>query len=273
MTITNKKIIICSGDSFTAGDELAADTIIPGYTSHLHVGGEPRSKEDELLYKELQSKTKNMFYDGTFKNFEKLGKEKAWPAYLEKLTGIKVINCSRFGISNEEIVHRAMFEYDKAVKDYLPSEILILIMPTQANRIGYPLYDKKYGGDFNFQSFNAHHDIDSVLPEYMRHLYKYHVAYSTDTDNIWRSLSHLLASKVYFETMRSDIKFVESGMWGFSFKNTTSLSSVRSDVFLKMIEFSARMVDLGKGCNSVLPGFHYAEVVHKEFAEKLLTVL
>ena len=63
MTNTSK-LIICSGDSFTAGDELAGDLLIPGYTSHLHNNVKGCPPNNAELYKQLQNRMNPMFANG-----------------------------------------------------------------------------------------------------------------------------------------------------------------------------------------------------------------
>jgi hypothetical protein len=270
MTNTSK-LIICSGDSFTAGDELAGDLLIPGYTSHLHNNVKGCPPDHEKLYHQLQKQMKPMFTNGEFAKFETACKNRAWPAHLQKLLNVEVINCSRFGISNPEIVHRAMRTYNKKIKEYDPKDITVIIMPTHINRLGHPIYDDDEG-NVNFKSVSAQWNIDEVMPMYIRPVFKYQLQYYKDNDFMWASISQLKAAEEYFKLSGSKTVFVESGMWGWSFKDL-DIEENQLKKYYKMISLSARMLELSSVCEKMLPGHHFNEDVHIEFASKVASIL
>ena len=47
--MTKSKLIICSGDSYTAGDELAGDLFVEGYTSTLYPNNQKMTDERKKI--------------------------------------------------------------------------------------------------------------------------------------------------------------------------------------------------------------------------------
>lgn len=269
---TTSKLIICAGDSFTAGDELAGDLLIPGYTSHLHNNVKGCPPDHDALYKQLQKIMKPMFSNGKFPAFESESKARAWPAHLQKLLNVEVINCARFGISNPEIVHRAITTYNSKLNEYDPKDITVIMMPTHVNRLGHPIYDDEDNGTINFKSVNAQWNIDEITPVYIRPVFKYQLQHYKDNDFMWASISQLKAAEEYFKLEGSKVVFVESGMWGWSFKDV-NIDEKQLNRYYKMIKLSARMLELSAVCERMLPGHHFNEEVHIEFASKVAAVL
>jgi len=128
--MTKSKLIICAGDSYTAGDELAGDLFVEGYTSTLYPNNQEMTDERKKIIEKLQKKTLPLWQDKIKKNFyESECKKKAWPAHLEQLlSGTDVINCSAPGISNEEIVHRAIDTFCNLKNDYKANNISICLL-------------------------------------------------------------------------------------------------------------------------------------------------
>jgi hypothetical protein len=268
---TTSKLIICVGDSFTAGDELAADLLIPGYTSNLHSNVKGYPPTHAKLYTELQSLMLPMFMNGKFSAFEQACKNKAWPAHLQNLLDAEVINCARFGISNPEIVNRAINTYNSKLEKYKPKDITVLIMPTHINRLGHPVYNEA-NEVVNFKSINAHWNTNEITPAYLRPVFEYQLKHYKDNDFMWASISQLKSAEEYFKLEGSNVLFLESGMWGWSFKDV-AIDQAALKRYYKMIKISARMLEISEVCERILPGHHYNEEVHIEFATKVASIL
>jgi len=54
--MTKSKLIICAGDSYTAGDELAGDLFVEGYTSTLYPNNQEMTDERKKIIEKLQKK-------------------------------------------------------------------------------------------------------------------------------------------------------------------------------------------------------------------------
>ena len=268
MTITNNKIIICSGDSYVAGDELAADLLIPGYTSHLYpLAGVP--KDAQALRDQIKEAEKKLSTNDHNEYWEK-SKAKAWPTYLGKLSRLSVSNVGRRGISNQEIAHRAVESFHiKLSKGIDPSNITVLMMLTSPNRFGAPQHDVDYGGDFEYQSFMPGYDF---MPRSIKHYCERIVKDFDDYDLLWFSYSNLIAAKHHIESLGGTVHFLDSCLWGWYIKNykhaTKKTRHHELSSSLKILyEMGSMAFDVPGAAN--LPGGHYNEVVHEYFAKEL----
>jgi hypothetical protein len=262
-------LIICSGDSFTAGDELAGNLLVPGYTSFLYPNLQPATEERTAIYKKLQTETSKFWYDFVQRSaYEDECKKRSWPAYLEKrLENTKVINCAYGGISNEEIVHRAISTFFKFKDDFETKNISVIIMATTYNRIGSPMYDKKFSNEYDYQSYTTFHYEEKVKPSYMHNVVHNFFFDIKDYDRLVRSIAALSFAKLFFESNGIKITFVDSCLWDEGVKKFDYEYKEKVLFFNKIIPIEAKMADLK--VSKILPGYHFPEDIHRDFAEHI----
>jgi len=268
LKMSSKNLIICSGDSFTAGDELAGDYFVPGYTSHLYPDGQPMDKKRSRIVDKLMFHTNKLYFDHNLKTkYENLCKEKAWPSYLEKiLNDTDVINCAGAGISNAEISHRTIENFCRYKNEY--KNISIILMATTYNRMGYPMYDKQYRHDYEYISYTSLHYQNKIHPDYMHNDVHNFLFKMKDYDRLIQSISVLSFTKLFFESNQIKITFIDSSLWdqGF-FGEFDADHKEKVSLIKKIIPISATMSDFV--IDKVLPGFHYTEQTHKDFADHI----
>lgn len=266
--MTNKsKLLICSGDSFTAGDELAGDFLVPGYTSFLYPNHSPMTNERKQVADKLRSETMKLWTNKELKKiYDEECKKRAWPSYLEKiLKDTDVLNCSTPGASNEEIVHRAIDNFCKLQNNY--KEISVIIMATSYNRMGYPIYDKNYGNEYNYNSYTILHYEQKVQPDYMQNDVHNFFFRMKDYDRLMKSISALSLAKTFFETNGTKINFVDSCLWDGELNKFDYEYKEKVLFFKRIIPILTQMSSLE--IENVLPAHHFTEKTHKEFAEHI----
>lgn len=275
--MTTTKLIICSGDSYTAGDELAGNLLVPGYTSHVYSNThlEEPNEERKSLHKKLtdaieQLREKSWHLAEEYENFSK---DRAWPKHLEQLSGHTVVNCARGGISNEEIAHRAIETFHKQLDAWNPQDITVIIMPTTKERFGYPVHDSVNGGLYEFQSIMPQYIKHNLKPEVMQYLLEYHVEHMTDYDNLWKSLQHLIAAREYFKSYGSRVMFVDSCLWSWTFDMFEGKKQERVAHMKTLIDVAASMTVFSGKEKEALAGHHFVENVHKIFAQEVNRIL
>ena len=271
MTITSnidKKLIICSGDSYVAGDELAADLLIPEYTTNLFpLMGMPKDAAE--LRNKIQT-AENKLSSNEYNEYWKQCKSRAWPAYLNKISGIPVSNVGRRGISNQEISHRAVEEfYNQMAQGVDPKSIVVLMMLTSPNRFGAPQHHPDYGGEFEYQSFMIGYEL---VPKSIKHYCERIINDFDDYDLLWFSYSHIVAAKHHIEFLGGSVYFLDSCLWWWYIETYKHESKkTRHHSIYKSIELLHAMGPLAfnvpGGAN--LPGGHYNEIVHEYFAKEL----
>jgi hypothetical protein len=262
---TDDKLIICSGDSFTYGDELAGDLLIPGYTDNLF---EQNSNDDDrhqlsrkLVQLELEMRTSD---PPRFVKYQEECRSRSWTGHLGKMIDHTVINCAGPGISNEEIVFRAFQIYNKSLEKYKPENILVCLMPTEIARWGFPQHDKKYGDEFEFQSFTVHHVHRPIEPEIVKPLFEYFLNELNDHDHIFRSIMNLKGAEAYFSNFGSEVIFFDSGIWYYSFSRV-----VDDRDLVKIIKSSIDVKLVLNRKDKVLAKQHYPESDHIVFANNV----
>lgn len=275
--MSTNKLIICSGDSYTAGDELAGDLLVPGYTSYRYTNSDA-TKHDPVriaLHKKLTDAIEELRATGwhNYEAYENSSKDRAWPKHLERLVNCTVINCSRGGISNEEIAHRAIETFHMQLSTWDPKNITVILMPTTKERFGYPVHNKVNGGEYEFQSIMPQNVKHKLEPEVLQHVLTYHVTHMTDYDNLWKSVTHLIAAKEYFESFGSTVKFVDSCLWGWTVSTVDGDKQDRVPYLKRLIPISAMMNSLAEIKEEALAGYHFSEKVHVLFAEKISKLL
>lgn len=268
------KLIICTGDSYTAGTELCADELIPDYSKNLshRYEKEPRpqflkdlNNKHVALREGLSSKEKANYLDRC--------KDKAWPKKLATLLDAQVINHSAGGRSNHHLLQNAISEVERQLyyKFFKPEEIEVFCMLTTSERFGYK--DSKSKDISQYTTFHPSHDT-SVLEAENRNYLKYVVNNYTYWDFLWSSFSEILAAQAYLKSLGVKIRFLESALWGWSIKqaqweNRDNPMFGRQDKIKKIIEIEAHMNDAVQDDICVLPGGHYIESVHDNFANLL----
>lgn len=267
--MTKSKLIICSGDSYTAGDELAGDLFVEGYTSTLYPNNQKMTDERKKIIEKLQKKTLPLWQDKIKKNFyESECKKRAWPAHLEQLlSDTDVINCSAPGISNEEIVHRAIDNFCNLKNNYKSNNISIIIMVTSYNRMGYPMYDVNYKNEYNYASWTSHHFENKISPSFMENDVFNFFSKMKDYDRLVKSISVLSLAKLFFETNGCSIHFVDSCLWKNELTKFNFEYKEKLQFYKKIIPIILEMANLSP--EYVLPNYHFTEKTHKEFAEQI----
>ncbi len=260
-------LIICSGDSFTAGDELAGDLLVPGYTSNLYKNQSPSSNERTKIFQQLQDETSKFWTNFSERiKYQDECKKRAWPAHLKNLLeDTEVINCAGPGLSNEEIVHRAIETFFELKNNYSPANIKIIIMVTSYNRFGIPVYEKNHITEYNYVSYTTHHTEEKIEPKYAQHEFNNFFFRIKDYDRIIRSISSLSFCKRFFESNNIKIHFIDSCLWDsqitkFNFENKEKVL-----YFQNIIPLLCKMTDVN--IPNVLPGHHFPETAHKDFAQ------
>jgi len=122
-----KKIILCDGDSWTAGDII-----------------DPELQKAGLTY---INDTKN----------DKYRLPKVWPHKLGKLLDVEVWNTAVAGCSNDAIVRRVVENTFKLLDDYKPEEIFVIVGWSSPERKDFH-YD--YDGVKKWETFYPHAILD-----------------------------------------------------------------------------------------------------------------
>ncbi len=257
-------LIICSGDSFTAGDELAGDLLVPGYTSNLYVNQSVATDDRKKIFQKLQKETSKLWYSLKDRiQYEQECKNRAWPAHLKKLlTDTEVINCAGPGLSNEEIVHRAIETYFQNKNNF--QNIKIIIMVTTYNRFGTPLYDQRYATEYEYLSYTIQHGDRKLEPDYLESEFNNFFFRIKDYDRLVRSMFALSFCKNFFESNNIPIYFIDSCLWESELEKFEFEHKEKVLYFKNIIPLLCKMTDVE--VTNVLPGFHFAEQTHKDFA-------
>lgn len=175
-----EKIIICSGDSYTFGEETAGDLLVKGYSNNLVPIRHPLPPDAKTKSLKLRKKLNNPS-NRTKYNEECL--KNSWPSQLSKKTNAEVINVAAGGLSNHEIFHRCYKTYLKYLSSGVKAQdILIICMLSSPNRIGYPQYSNFYSNEFYFQSFMPYsRQVDKMRSYAVKDWYSTH----KDWDMLW----------------------------------------------------------------------------------------
>ena len=268
------KILICTGDSYTAGTELCADELIPGYSTNLshRYSKDPRPlKLQELnnkhveLRESLPSLEKQAYYDRC--------KVKAWPKKLGDLTGRTVINHSAGGRSNQHIVHTAIAEVENQLNFVNPEDIDVFCMITTSERYGYKNVENREIG--HYSSFHPSHDL-SVLKSMNRDYLKFVLLNNDSWDFLWSSYADILAAKTYLMSLGVRVNLLESSLWGWSLKQLAQTNKKdprwgRHNKIKEILNVKINMDSAVVNDMCVLPGGHFIEEVHDSFAKLLFT--
>lgn len=261
------KLIIVSGDSFSTGEELAADLYIKNYTKNLYKKGEKLSSQRKKLIDDLRNAVGNDYH--TIYTAE--CKKKAWPAYLENfLKDTTVINCSKSGISNEEIAFRAVETFFRFKDKFSRQNIKVIIMMTSWNRFGYPVYDKNYIDDYSFKSYMSY-DAEKVSPSWLTSDVRHFFLNLTEHDRLVKSLQALSFCKNFFESNNIKIHFTDSCLFDFELRNFQYENKEKVLYYKNIIPIFCKLGDVPG--EHVLPNYHYTEKSHEQFAMKLASLI
>jgi hypothetical protein len=267
----NNDLIICGGDSFVAGDELSGDMLMPGYTSNVYVDTNFNLNQRRAIVDEFKNHQTNARKLNTYNAYVDDCKLRAWPNKLKTHISADVINCSAGGISNEEICHRVIETFHNIDSEQY-NNVTVIIMPTDTFRFGFPHYASGYGGEFKYTSYTISHGLDSegIKPKSMQSVYDLFLT-RTDWDNLWKSYCYLIGCKNYLELLGATVIFAESGLWGKSIAKFEGNSISRVEHITNLIQTEIALPS--ERINPTLPGHHYVESLHDDFAKRLADYL
>jgi len=270
------KIIAC-GDSFTAGDELLGDNLIPDYSKLANSGY--KTKQRDNAYHEYGQKLRNLNRNEKIEFLEK-SKQKTWANKFANSVGIPIENIADRGLCNQEIAHRTLVTVKKELNNNADTDkLLVLLMITHPLRFGNPISeDSKYANEWNFETL--HFDINSFKNEShkaKREFGKYIFTNYDYYDLFWQSYCSLVGLCKYLDYKKIKYQLFDSALWKWGIDDQ---SSYHKDDFRYGITH-----DLGEILNPIyrlsdhtiynhsLPGHHYIEEVHDIFAKKIKTEL
>jgi hypothetical protein len=260
------KVIICSGDSYTEGAELGGDFFIPGYTEVLFDAN--NKEESEKIWSQLVK----LVHDAKWNNKEKYKQyikecnSRAWPAHLEKLTGIPTINIGGGGISNQEIAYRAVDEFFKIYQQDPSKEIIVFLMLTSPGRYGAP---KKIHHPLEYP-FNSHQPgyISGLKDREKSHV-EYVYEHYTDDNFAWSSYSCITACKTLLRELGAKVYILDSGLWRWFLPKSVS-DTTKWDAMTKSLDIKADFSSVYRE-HRQLAGRHFTKIRHEFLAHKLLT--
>jgi len=261
------KVIITGGDSFTAGDETAADIILPGYTSHTRPAMSllSNSKKLDKLRKKFNNKLLHLGPEVT-KMYKQQCLSLAWPAYLEKLTGIPVINVADFGISNHEIVHKIITRYLEHLKQFKPEEILILMMISSPARIAFPRTDI-IESDFEINRYCSgmiHPEATGPNNVITTQWFKTH----NDWDMFWSSFAQISGLIAFMNKKGSTINLYTSGLWEMFVDADRNIDKpVQEVAHMLDIKLHMKQIIVDNKIDCFLAGHHPNTAGHEIFAQ------
>lgn len=266
------KIIAC-GDSFTAGDELLGDEIIPGYSNLAKLGKSPKEIRDafQLYGRKIEKMKRSQKED-----FLERSKEKTWANKFAKSVGIPILNVAGRGLSNQEITHRTLVTVKKELDNNINSDkLLVLIMITHPLRFGYPISSNfKYSNKWNFETL--HFDLKSYKTEphkEKREFGKYIFTNYDYYDLFWQSYCSLVGLFKYLENKKIKYQVFESSLWSWAIEDRSRYykDDFRYGIIHDIGEIVNPLYRLSDHTvnNHSLPGYHFVEEVHDIFAQKI----
>ena len=268
------KHIICSGDSYTAGHELAADTLIPNYFSYNapvkkltdNENAERKKMHEQLtnLESNLAGKMKNDYWD--------LSKQRAWPGKIKNLTNLDVKNVGHRGISNHEISYRVLETAFQSLDVYESKDILCFIMLSNPVRLGTPSHNI-WGGEYEYRSLIPWFNINNIEPEKMAAWFKRMLEDYDDYDYLHESFIHIQAAKSTLTQLGIKTVILDSGLWTeFGKEYSHPIKPDRFDRFTKLLDIELEsFFKVGFEMNfKRLPGGHMEESLHDLYAEMII---
>jgi len=247
-------MIYCIGDSNTAGTEL----IDQEHFKDSYPGVFDKEYMDTFLYAEWWRIHAVKFYNtGTLKekinrnNREKL---KAWPAKLEKILNIPVINSAFMGASIESVVRNA-------ITDILNSKIdieLIILQCPPAERVEVSYLNKIY----SISTANDKHWIPDI-----NNLLKILTTIETDYSLHRRYLFSLMQMHDFCKVKQIKLLLVPVNKFYLNFDK--QLTYLKNHIDESM--FPNTMTDEVEKISQKVyaPGGHFTEIIHESFAKSL----
>ena len=266
-----ERLIVCAGDSFTAGVELNADKLIPGYTKNLIDNFAVIPPEMEALDNRYKQAVDQLPKTERLTFWEK-EKSMAWPKYLKSKKNV-VYNESSGGISNQEICGRAIAKLE-AIKNKSGKKYAFVMLtsseryahPTSytINPYGYP-YKQLYQ-----QTLSKGNGPDLAITEYW---YLHH----DSIDMFWHSFNAIHGLINYCRHTRVNLTIFDSCLWNWSYqhmrewkKDDPRLTTITS--LIKTIPITYNMSEFA-GPNTKLPGGHFCQEVHEKFGNAVMDLL
>ena len=277
------KHIICSGDSYTAGHELAADQLIPEYFDYAvpaYICHEIDNGKHHAVYSDLKkshAELKRRLVDleraqdkEVSVSYWNTSKQRAWPGKIQSLTGVAVSNVGHYGISNHEIAYRLLETATHALNNYSPSEISCFMMLSNPVRFGTPQHNSNHGGEYDYQSFAPWYDF---MPEKIKPWARRIIEDYNDYDYLHESYINVLAVKHHLNKLGINTIILDSGLWdkfGRDYSHPTKQN--RFELFSEILEIQLdplTKIGFDKGFKK-LPGGHMEESLHDLYAEMIV---
>jgi hypothetical protein len=263
---TPKKIILCCGDSFMAGDELAMEEFYPEFY-HLHpastrIGELSRSKDHQRIGE--------LFFRDPDKYYQYLEKCKSYtyPTILGNELNIPVINLAAGGQSNQTSA-TLTFEYLQStlLEKYKAEEILVIFHLTSFDRIKVPnVHKNKYNN-------NCVSVILTFPIEEYADVIDFYARYASDQYLITDTAMHLFGLMQYCKTMEIDCVFTDSLLFSNSVDAMNNLSGKNykkyTDILPKTDLIMNSQIDYDTDENVVCHFGHYSKEVHVRFGKWL----
>lgn len=263
--------IICSGDSFTFGDELGGDVLFPGYTGFRFDNYKPKMSKHQTNLANTLYKNKKDASPKILKRYENACKLNAYPKMLEYFYPDRNIkNIAYSGISNKEIIHRAqetMFSLSKT-KSVPFEKMLFYIMLTTPVRVGMP--EHFYDSQFGYQSASPSSPTKEPKERWItfNHMFETY----NDWDYLWESASDIIAFKQLAENLGAKVIFLDSCMFRMFMDNFDNYPRLDKHLYInRLLDIKFNMADTAKrlGNKEQLAGGHYTKKVHDHFAQTI----
>lgn len=265
-----QKTIVCAGDSFTSGVELAADNLIPGYTQFVIGKTTNRPPHFLELNKKFTKVVDNLPENKRLEYYE-LEKSMAWPAHLSSKENT-VYNIANGGLSNQEICLRAIYKLEKLK----PSKNLIaIVMLTTCERYAHP---SSYAISYHKQPFKqlySHILAEGKGPDYSITNYWYLHHNTVDLFyHSWNSIQGLIG---YCKANKIKLYLLDSCLWKRSLKHIKNC--YKEDERVSMINELNEHLDIKLDMSLIAPplskhpGGHFNLDTHKIFAKEVGKIL
>ncbi len=251
------KAVIVGGCSYCAGDELAGELLVPGYTDKTWRPG----LEDRELYEVLRLQMRP-----THKKFRKYLQtclERSWVGHLERSIKMPVKNISRGGASNQEISYRLMKDaVGRMKKQSSLRGYLYICSLTSPARISILNSEDKH----NISTINISRNVNDMswyLPGAEKFVEKMYMAYEDD-DFLWHSVAGVIALREYVTKNGGQFLIIDTGLWHRFVKD------LKDPRFAKQLEF---LLNANLNFFAVaseyrnLSGGHVEEAAHYKFAQ------
>lgn len=267
------ELIVAAGDSFTAGDELLADELIPKYTewNYLEHSDKQNQKKFAELGKILKNKDRKFLTD-----YWERSKEMTWANKFAKSLNLPIQNIADRGLSNQEIAHRTLRTVkDLENKNTNLNSVLCLIMITHPLRFGFPCIPEK--NEYNFETLHFNLKTISTEDDSEKRFFGKYVLLNADFyDLFWQSYCALSGLKNYLTYKGIRHEFFDSSLWSWGVKQADwdkldkryGLTYDLNNIIHPTFRFSDHPIN-----NHRLPGGHFKEPVHDYFAKKIRTEL